>query len=81
MEGASSTSREAQVSIAASSMFPGFRFSPTDEELISHYLRNKMNGDEKSVEVVPEVEIWKFEPWELPGSYRSRFLFLFFFFS
>ena len=30
MEG---VSREAQMSIAASSMFPGFRFCPTDEEL------------------------------------------------
>lgn len=64
---AGAPSREAQISIAASSMFPGFRFSPTDEELISYYLKNKMEGADKSVEVIPEVEIWKYEPWELLG--------------
>ncbi|XP_024025054.1 NAC domain-containing protein 60 [Morus notabilis] len=62
---AGAPSREAQMSIAALSMFPGFRFSPTDEELISYYLKNKMDGADKSVEVIPEVEIWKYEPWEL----------------
>ncbi|PON65233.1 NAC domain containing protein [Trema orientale] len=64
---AGASSREAQVSIAASSMFPGFRFSPTDEELISFYLKNKMEGSEKSVEVIPEIEIWRYEPWDLPA--------------
>uniref|UniRef100_A0A803PXP8 NAC domain-containing protein n=1 Tax=Cannabis sativa TaxID=3483 RepID=A0A803PXP8_CANSA len=66
-DGAGASSREAQLSIAASSMFPGFRFSPTDEELISFYLKKKMEGSEKSIEVITEVEIWKYEPWDLPA--------------
>ncbi|CAI0398411.1 unnamed protein product [Linum tenue] len=60
-------SRETQMSIEASSMFPGFRFSPTDAELISYYLRKKIDGDEKCVEVIPQVEICRHEPWDLPA--------------
>lgn len=60
-------SREVQLSMAVSSMFPGFRFSPTDEELISFYLKKKLEGYEKSVEVIVEIEIYKYEPWDLPG--------------
>nr|GME04168.1 NAC domain-containing protein 40-like [Ipomoea batatas] len=50
----------------ASAMFPGFRFSPTDEELISYYLKKKLEGSDRCVEVISEVEIWKHEPWDLP---------------
>lgn len=61
-------SNEAKMSlVAASANFPGFRFSPTDEELISYYLKMKMEGSEKSVEIIPEVEICRYEPWDLPG--------------
>ncbi|XP_039017448.1 NAC domain-containing protein 89-like [Hibiscus syriacus] len=59
-------SRETQMSIEASSMFPGFRFSPTDVELISYYLKRKLEGFDKCVEVIPEVEICRNEPWDLP---------------
>ncbi|XP_031737235.1 NAC domain-containing protein 40 isoform X2 [Cucumis sativus] len=61
-------SREVQLSMAVSSMFPGFRFSPTDEELISFYLKKKLEGYEKSVEVIADVEIYKYEPWDLPDN-------------
>ncbi|GMI92271.1 hypothetical protein HRI_002896400 [Hibiscus trionum] len=54
------------MSIEASSMFPGFRFSPTDVELISYYLKKKLDGYEKCVEVIPEIEICRYEPWDLP---------------
>jgi len=64
-----------EISIAtASSMFPGFRFSPTDEELISYYLKKKLEGSDKCVEVISEVEIWKHEPWDLPGTFSLFFI-------
>ncbi|KAL3640171.1 hypothetical protein CASFOL_011830 [Castilleja foliolosa] len=45
---------------------PGFRFHPTDEELITHYLSPKvLNIDFNSI-VVGEVDLNKVEPWDLP---------------
>lgn len=55
--------------IALKSLPLGFRFHPKDEELVNHYLKNKMTGRIKSeVEVIPEIDVCKCEPWELPGT-------------
>ncbi|KAK4791981.1 hypothetical protein SAY86_022416 [Trapa natans] len=43
-------SQETRQSVAAFFSFQGFRFSPTDEELISYYLEKKMEGCENSVQ-------------------------------
>ncbi|KAJ1401398.1 NAC domain [Sesbania bispinosa] len=45
---------------------PGFRFHPTDEELILHYLRKKVAFIPLPVSIIAEVDIYKFDPWELP---------------
>lgn len=48
---------------------PGFRFHPTDEELITFYLASKVfNGTFCGVEIA-EVDLNRCEPWELPGIY------------
>ncbi|KAL2226162.1 UNVERIFIED_CONTAM: NAC domain-containing protein 1 [Sesamum indicum] len=51
----------------SSALPPGFRFHPTDEELIMHYLRNQATSRPCPVSIIPEVDIYKFDPWELPA--------------
>lgn len=51
---------------ATSSLPPGFRFHPTDEELVGYYLKKKVAGAKIELEVIPVVDLYKFDPWELP---------------
>ena len=51
------------------SMPVGFRFHPTGEELVSHYLRLKMEGNDSQVHVIPEVNVCKWKPSDLPTMY------------
>lgn len=48
---------------------PGFRFHPTDEELVNYYLKRKISGQEIELDIIPEVDLYKCEPWELAGLY------------
>lgn len=52
---------------------PGFRFHPTDEELVVHYLKKKATSTPLPVTIIAEVDLYKFDPWELPGSPNSKF--------
>uniref|UniRef100_A0A1D1YRE6 NAC domain-containing protein 74 n=1 Tax=Anthurium amnicola TaxID=1678845 RepID=A0A1D1YRE6_9ARAE len=52
--------------IDALSLPPGFGFHPTDVELISYYLRRKNLGGKIEFEVIPEVDVYSYEPWDLP---------------
>ncbi|CAL5405118.1 unnamed protein product [Camellia sinensis] len=45
---------------------PGFRFHPTDEELVGFYLRRKVEKRPISIELIKQVDIYKFDPWDLP---------------
>ncbi|XP_027345518.1 NAC transcription factor 29-like isoform X2 [Abrus precatorius] len=55
----------------SSELPPGFRFHPTDEELIVYYLCNQATSKPCPASIIPEVDIYKFDPWELPD--KSEF--------
>ncbi|KHN18216.1 Protein CUP-SHAPED COTYLEDON 2 [Glycine soja] len=46
---------------------PGFRFHPTDEELVTCYLVNKISDSNFTGRAITDVDLNKCEPWELPG--------------
>ena len=54
----------------------GFRFIPTDEEIVDYYLRLKnLGGDTSHVDkAISTVDICSFEPWELPSKSHARAL-------
>ncbi|KAL6658285.1 hypothetical protein ACP70R_003871 [Stipagrostis hirtigluma subsp. patula] len=45
---------------------PGFRFHPTDDELVMYYLCRKCGGLPLAAPVIAEVDLYKFNPWDLP---------------
>lgn len=44
---------------------PGFRFHPTDEELVDYYLRKKVESRKIDLDVIKDVDLYKIEPWDL----------------
>ncbi|TVU04887.1 hypothetical protein EJB05_48028 [Eragrostis curvula] len=48
---------------------PGFRFKPTDEELVVQYLRRKVFGVPLPAAVIPVVaNLYSLDPWDIPGA-------------
>ncbi|KAL3596366.1 hypothetical protein D5086_008003 [Populus alba] len=62
MEGTNSSSRSQHPQLP-----PGFRFHPTDEELVVHYLKKKAASVPLPVTIIAEIDLYKFDPWELPS--------------
>ncbi|MCO5613459.1 hypothetical protein L7F22_067736 [Adiantum nelumboides] len=50
---------------ASSRVPPGFRFHPTDEELVNYYLCKKVNMEKFDLDVIRDVDLNKLEPWDL----------------
>lgn len=60
--------------MAPVSLPPGFRFHPTDEELAAYYLDRKITGRKIELEIIPEIDLYKCEPWDLPGMYHINYV-------
>jgi hypothetical protein len=48
-------------------LLPGFRFHPTDEELVGFYLKRKIQQRPLSIELIKQLDIYKYDPWDLPS--------------
>nr|ACU18016.1 unknown [Glycine max] len=46
---------------------PGFRFHPTEEELLDFYLKNMVVGKKLRYDVIGFLNIYQHDPWDLPG--------------
>ncbi|KAK8670356.1 hypothetical protein V6N13_105111 [Hibiscus sabdariffa] len=47
-------------------LLPGFRFHPTDQELVGFYLKRKVEKKLFSIDLINQVDIYKYDPWDLP---------------
>ncbi|KAL7135177.1 hypothetical protein ABFS83_11G075200 [Erythranthe nasuta] len=56
---------------------PGFRFHPTDEELVVQYLKRKVQSSPLPASIIPHVNhVCNSDPWDLPGdSEQERYFF------
>jgi len=50
------------------SLPPGFRFYPSDEELVCHYLYKKIANEDVLKGTLVEIDLHICEPWQLPGT-------------
>ncbi|CAF1785776.1 unnamed protein product [Brassica oleracea var. botrytis] len=55
---------------------PGFRFHPTDEELVVQYLKRKVLSSPLPASIIPDFDVCRADPWDLPGNIeKERYFF------
>lgn len=52
---------------------PGFRFRPTEEQLVGYYLKRKVNALTIDLNVIVEVDLYRIEPWDIQGTHLLKF--------
>jgi hypothetical protein len=55
----------------------GYRFWPEENELISHYLTNKLLGSPLSANIIHYIDLYECDPHQLPIGEFLIFVFLF----
>ena len=48
---------------------PGFRFHPTEKELVGYYLKRKINSLDLEIDVIVDIDLYRMEPWDFQGTY------------
>ncbi|QCD88806.1 hypothetical protein DEO72_LG3g3357 [Vigna unguiculata] len=54
------------MSMSVETALPGFRFHPTEEELLDFYLKNMVVGKKLRYDVIGFLNIYHHDPWDLP---------------
>ncbi|WVZ04257.1 hypothetical protein V8G54_025063 [Vigna mungo] len=54
------------MSMSGEIALPGFRFHPTEEELLDFYLKNMVVGKKLRYDVIGFLNIYHHDPWDLP---------------
>ncbi|XP_058218494.1 NAC domain-containing protein 30 [Rhododendron vialii] len=49
---------------------PGFRFHPTEEELVGYYLKRKVNSLKIDLDVIVDIDLYRMEPWDIQDRCR-----------
>ncbi|KAL8138903.1 hypothetical protein V2J09_004904 [Rumex salicifolius] len=49
---------------------PGFRFHPTEEELLLYYLKKKVANQKIDLDVIQDIDLNKLEPWDIQEKCR-----------
>ncbi|KAH0887735.1 hypothetical protein HID58_050164 [Brassica napus] len=57
---------------SATSLAPGFRFHPTDEELVRYYLKRKVCNKPFKLDAISVTDVYKSEPWDLPDKSKLK---------
>ncbi|KAL9278417.1 NAC domain-containing protein 78 [Arabidopsis thaliana] len=57
---------------SVTSLAPGFRFHPTDEELVRYYLKRKVCNKPFKFDAISVTDIYKSEPWDLPDKSKLK---------
>ncbi|KAE8661660.1 hypothetical protein F3Y22_tig00113725pilonHSYRG01689 [Hibiscus syriacus] len=50
----------------------GFRFHPTDEELVVHYLKRKALSLPLPASIISDLDVLQTDPWSLPGELNEK---------
>ncbi|KAK8567283.1 hypothetical protein V6N12_005879 [Hibiscus sabdariffa] len=59
-------------------MHLGFRFHPTDEEIVGFYLKRKVQVQHQplSMELIKQLDIYEYDPWDLPSEFTYIAVFI-----
>ncbi|VVA25553.1 PREDICTED: NAC [Prunus dulcis] len=55
---------------------PGFRFQPTEEELLLYYLKKRVLCEKIDLDIICDIDPNKFEPWDIQEVNNPSFVYV-----